>query len=655
MAEGQKHALPLHLATAGTADYDRLVPPPGPWMQDVWVVRPQGGDYRRLAPLCAVPDCETDVHEVGAGLCHAHAWQWYRAGRPMPVIDWIPLAKPPVRRRTARPSIDFRPLPPRVAQEIRYVVGTKITCGDWTPSWIVRTALDRLILAVADLQLASLFDLPPQRLLERASTISTNGNSVRPYLKTFFVTLHRTAVADPWSQDSWLWRHSFEALLGDTSGAAKSNIHWGKIHQIWLREAAKTLARRRLIAGDVAWGTVLDWAKHLRRFSGYLASEGVSRPDEVDRDLFLEFLAVTRMNGASKNALMGVNTTASILADLRGEGLVPDLGSEIFLRYRENAVRRAAEPRPFPADVTERIEVMLDTDTEIDPVARAMLRFNTWGGLRVSELVSLPLDCLMRNHAGGWWVEYFMPKTQDWRRFPIPDDIAEIVLAQQRFVRELYGPEAPFMFPAVHRSSRLAQVCKPWSAEGFRGHIRRAFLRNGITQSSITGEPISGSSIHRYRHTIGTTLLNNQWTQTEVQEFLGHRSSTMTAHYARITDDTLNRKAHEFSEQRRQERGTLAYTSPRENAGVERLRAKFTAVLPDGYCQLPTGQHCDFRQNPCKTCAFYDDGGEDFRVVHDNHRRRLTLFVVDHQDDLAKVAINQANLDALNARVPEVS
>jgi hypothetical protein len=38
----------------------------------------------------------------------------------------------------------------------------------------------------------------------------------------------------------------------------------------------------------------------------------------------------------------------------------------------------------------------------------------------------------------------------------------------------------------------------------------------------MTGEKITGGEIHRYRHTVGTAPLNNDWTQAEVQEFFGH-------------------------------------------------------------------------------------------------------------------------------------
>lgn len=654
-ARGEKHSLPVLLSSAETAQYSRLVPPPGPWMNEVWIFSPAGGAYRRSAVSeCRVPDCNRAAHEVRESLCHPHAWQWYRAGRPLPVVDWIPFAKKPRERNTARPSIDFRGVPPLVAQEVRYVVGTKVTDGDWTPQYALRQALIRIIEAAQRTGVESLFDRHPEEWVHLASEHGTNLKAIRPYMKTFFSTLHRTAAADPWDEDRWLWRHGFEVLLNGPR-TYRDNVRWDRIKQLWLRSAAKRLAKQRLITGQRSWNTIITWARAISHLSTYLEEEGVDEPSLLDRELFLDYLADARTSGASKNTLLGINTAASVLADLRQEGYLPDLGSEVFLRHGENSVERAADPRPFPPDIVERIDRMLDEDPELDQVVRVMLKLNRWGGLRISELVSLPLDCLRVNHTGGMWVEYYMTKTKAWRRFPLPDDLADLMRAQQRFVRSLFGEDAEFMFPSLNRSSRISEVIRPWSTAGLRNHTYKAFIRNGITESSITGERISGSSIHRFRHTIGTALLNNNWSQPEVQQFLGHDSPTMTGRYARITDDTLNRRSQEFHAQQNIDKPKVRASESCEDPTVERLRAKFTAVLPDGYCQLPAGQHCDFRENPCKKCSFYDPGGEEFAPVHENHRKLLTLFIVEHQEDSAKVAINRANLDALNHRIPGVS
>jgi hypothetical protein len=247
-----------------------------------------------------------------------------------------------------------------------------------------------------------------------------------------------------------------------------------------------------------------------------------------------------------------------------------------------------------------------------------MVATTRWAGCRISELVALPLDCLRYND-GGHWIEYWMPKTQAWRRFPIPDSLAQLILKQQERVRREFGESAAHLFPSK-RSNAATGVTRPWSDSGLRHHLSRLFDEYGITSSTTTGEPISGGDVHRFRHTIGTTLLNNGWTQQEVRDFLGHASDTMTSAYAKITDDTLAQKAREFWAANPPSTGTV-------DPGVERLRAKFTAALPTGFCKLPVSQKCDFRPNPCLDCSFHDSGGRVFLGSHIRHRDELQSLI----------------------------
>ncbi|HEV7980345.1 hypothetical protein [Amycolatopsis sp.] len=79
----------------------------------------------------------------------------------------------------------------------------------------------------------------------------------------------------------------------------------------------------------------------------------------------------------------------------------------------------------------------------------------------------------------------------------------------------------------------------------------------------------------------------------------------MTSFYAKITDETLTKKANEF---RRQQNKTAA--ASRLDPKVERLREKFSVVLPNGGCKLPANMSCDFRPNPCLDCSFFEPSGE---------------------------------------------
>lgn len=144
------------------------------------------------------------------------------------------------------------------------------------------------------------------------------------------------------------------------------------------------------------------------------------------------------------------------------------------------------------------------------------------------------------------------------------------------------------------------------------------------------------------------TLLNNGWTQQEVRDFLGHHSDTMTSTYARITDDTLARKAREFWESKPE--------NQTGDAGVERLRARFTTALPNGFCALPADQKCDFRPNPCLDCSFHDPGGRVFLGAHIAHRDQLERLAAQavERGDTEAAELNTTMLDKVIKLIGEI-
>ncbi|MBF9318026.1 tyrosine-type recombinase/integrase [Mycobacteroides chelonae] len=647
--------------------------PPGPWTLDVWPVREAAGDSRRATQEeCAVDKCDRDVYWLGndlpgpdhphpdLGLCYAHYFRWWRSGKgAVPVRDWLGTNPAQIGRPRGRPDVDyldFRGLPPVVAHEVRFVVGTKISRGDWTANRALRRFLLALIeVARSDCHASvGLLSRSGDEWLFRLRQRWQNTAFDRvcaPYVRSFFRLLEGATDPNPWSNDHWHWRDRFEFTLASDATVNTDNrgpLDWTSIAPSWLKQALKAHARQQLVTSQVAWSTVGTWIRASKLFSEFLAEVGISAPQEVTRPVFLDYLEWARRNrGGLRTALGSVSTMACLLETLHDTGHLAELGSQVFLRRGENARASTRNPRPFPPDVIERVDRLIVDNPHIDATVRTMIATTRWAGCRISELVALPIECLQHNKS-GYWIEYWMTKTQAWRRFPIPDSLAEVLLEQQRRVRAGYGNGAAHLFPG-NRSNAHSGITRPWSASGLRQRLSTLFAEQGITHSTVTGEVISGGDVHRFRHTVGMTLLNNGWTQQEVRDFLGHASETMTSAYARITDDTLARKAREFW-------ATQAHTAGPVDVGVERLRAKFSAALPNGFCTLPAQQKCDFRPNPCLDCSFHDPGGWVFLGTHIAHRDQLRQLITDARtaDDQQVVDLNQPMLDKVEKLIDEL-
>lgn len=640
----------------------------GPWMNSQWSPKDYAGHNNRASgALCVIDRCQNVIHSSGkgTGLCYGHYWRWHRDGEPA-VEPWIRAPQKPLRVRVDRRvkrKIHFDELPPDIAHELRFVFGSRLAQGDWTPTADLVSAVEALRDAALLVRAESFVDRRPEDWLLLCQEVCPRAPSawrknVRPYIRTFFHTLNRALILNPWAEDEWYWKDQFEHVLGGDRWAQRNNIYWNGITQDWLREPLKSYARQCLQTGARAWQTVQDWSEAFGSLSSFLSRNNIDSPPDLDRMAFLLFLGGLRANDTSKSNLAHANQAAAVLTVLKIDGFVPDLGSEIYLRPGENAISKKKAPRPWPSDVLRRIETEVINDAAVDPQLRLMLRFARWCGPRVSELVMLPIDSLIENGNGGFWIEYWMPKVSEYRRFPVLDPELGRMLAQQaRRVRATYGESTTYMFPQPKLSSSKYRSVRPWTASGFAGAIEKLYIERGITESSLTGELVSGQDIHRFWHTIGTQLLNAGWTQPQVQEFLGHESAIMTAAYAKILDETMHKKADEFHRLVQAERAAegRSYSDP----VVERLRQLSTAVTPLGFCNLPASQHCSARDNPCLPCNFFQPGaGESTKAARASYRENLVLRIekADGAGQTRIAEINRGiltNLDALEEPTDE--
>lgn len=117
-------------------------------------------------------------------------------------------------------------------------------------------------------------------------------------------------------------------------------------------------------------------------------------------------------------------------------------------------------------------------------------------------------------------------------------------------------------------------------------------------------------------------MVNEKIPLTVIQKVLDHGSSEMTAHYARLHDETVKQEVRRWHERVniRGERIALPLDGPLQEAAWMKERiARAKQALPNGYCGLPLVQSCP-HPNACLSCEnFLTDSS--FRHIH---QRQLT-------------------------------
>src|SRR5690606_32941006 len=119
-----------------------------------------------------------------------------------------------------------------------------------------------------------------------------------------------------------------------------------------------------------------------------------------------------------------------------------------------------------------------------------------------------------------------------------------------------------------------------------------------------TGQPIR-VTLHQFRHTLGTRMINQGVSQHVVQKMLGHASPQMTARYATIHDATVRSAFDDYQRRRVDITGRhLDFDADAPAAEAEWIKhnlARVAATLPNGYCGRPPQQDCP-HPNACLTC-----------------------------------------------------
>ena len=258
--------------------------------------------------------------------------------------------------------------------------------------------------------------------------------------------------------------------------------------------------------------TLESYARDLREYLNWLLREGVVRLSLVTEPLVLQHLGALQTRGLSRAS------QARHLAALRGlhkfasaEGIAPLDPSEGV------GATRGSRPLPDFLSVSEVDRLLAQPDARTAPGARdrAMLEVLYASGLRVSELVALPLSAI-DPEAG---VVRVRGKGNKERIVPVGERARNSLSTYLSAARQrmLGGRRSPDLF-VTPRGGRMTR-------QGFWKLIGRYAREAGIAQRVYP---------HSLRHSFATHLLERGADLRAVQAMLGHADIATTQIYTHV-------------------------------------------------------------------------------------------------------------------------
>ncbi len=264
--------------------------------------------------------------------------------------------------------------------------------------------------------------------------------------------------------------------------------------------------------------TVENYQRDLEQFLTIVAVSDMAKV--TDNDVYQYVQTLSRMNYAPKSIARKISALKEFFKFLFSEKEIKENPTAYLLAPKQE--------KSLPKFLSENeLKSLINTALSKEGIhARrlaVMLILMSACGLRVSELVGLPENCINFDKK-----EILVKgKGSKERLIPISDEAIEAVLDystyRDNFIRG--GRKSIWLFPSLTSSS---------------GHMtREAFfmaLKELAAEAGISPQKLSP---HVLRHTFATRLLNHDADLRSVQKMLGHEDISTTEIYTHITSEKL--------------------------------------------------------------------------------------------------------------------
>lgn len=397
-------------------------------------------------------------------------------------------------------------------------------------------------------------------------------------------------------------------------GTYEYKINFKKIQQAWLKSAARAYAKYALTV--LSFGTVSHTITVVNRLSFFINEHVPTlQPNQINRQFIVDFLAyLTKSYPNPASRYSRINLLNSFLEICRREKWL-GITNEILIYKEDYPKMPKYVPRYIPREVLNQLNEHINTLPK--QVARMVIIIQEVG-MRVSELCQLQFDCIAQDAKGSWWFTYYQFKLKKEHTIPVSKEIAEVVQQQQSYIREELDPTFPYLFCARRNNSEIfIPALKPMSYITFRRYLKKLARDKNIRDASGNIFPLE--KIHRFRHTVGTNMINNGVPIHVVKRFFGHESFRMTERYAHLHDETLKQAIDEYYGGKvvNITGEVVISTRPELDTGdMQWFKKNIQAqALANGYCGLPkTLDDCP-HANACLTCGHFRTTTE-FLEVH---------------------------------------
>lgn len=301
---------------------------------------------------------------------------------------------------------------------------------------------------------------------------------------------------------------------GDADGAALPGVPGAFLVAI---EAFLAWARVERAHAD---NTREAYWRDLTRLARWLATQGVTEPAHVTHEHLSAYMAWLAAEGLDPRSVARHRSAfRQLFRQLRDEGLIP--------RDPTVLIEAPRAPRRVPSVLSEgQVDAILAAPDRTQPRGlrdAAMIELMYGSGLRVSELVKLPLAAV---HLDALYLR-IKGKGGRERLVPMGEPAAAALARYLRDVRPLQDPAG------TSTALFLSRLGAPMTRQNFWERLKGYAVAAGVAPDRVTP--------HGLRHAFATHLLEHGADLRAVQVMLGHADISTTQIYTHVARARLQR------------------------------------------------------------------------------------------------------------------
>ena len=355
----------------------------------------------------------------------------------------------------------------------------------------------------------------------------------------------------------------------------------------------------------------------MKYFSRFLQQKSVSKPNQINNQLFEEYDDYLRSLKLAELTIAHCHTVLVCFFDLCRQESWLEINTYWFKGKRKHS-RLQNKINYIPEEVWQQLNEYLHHLPE--PLQRMVLVIRSTG-LRIGELLNLPLDCL-RQRDKQWRLRFLTEKYQVEDELPICLELVVIIQEQQEYIRQHFGNSYDKLFGS---NSKNRYCYKPtprvMNARTFGNWLNK--LAQEYKISTKDGQ-IWHFKSHQFRKTLATVMTNAGVRDLIIQKYLRHRSSDMQNYYKHLLKQALGDEYQELMRETKyvDSTGKIVSNHKPKNPITELLRRKMYQITTQyGECHRPLLKSPCQTINACWRCEHWHTSTEDLNALKNDSQR----------------------------------